>query len=99
MERTQTPHRRAATLARWPRTALARQPRGARGIGWIVRAGAQWADLPERYPPYSTCHRRFPREVREDALERGLEAPACDLNERGTLDLPANFIRDTLVVI
>ncbi len=29
------------------------------GICWILRTGAQWADLPERYPPYQTCHRRF----------------------------------------
>lgn len=31
------------------------------GILWILRTGAQWADLPERYPPYQTCHRRFQR--------------------------------------
>lgn len=24
------------------------------GILWILRTGAQWADLPERYPPYQT---------------------------------------------
>ncbi|MBP8912037.1 MAG: transposase, partial [Phycisphaerae bacterium] len=27
------------------------------GILWILRTGAPWADLPERYPPRSTCHR------------------------------------------
>src|SRR6266446_154030 len=29
------------------------------GILFILRTGAAWADLPERYPPYQTCHRRF----------------------------------------
>jgi transposase len=29
------------------------------GILWILRTGAQWADLPDRHPPYQTCHRRF----------------------------------------
>jgi transposase len=35
------------------------------GILWVLRTGAPWRDLPERYPPYQTCHRRFP------TLERG----------------------------
>ncbi|WP_018627911.1 transposase, partial [Niabella aurantiaca] len=29
------------------------------GILWICRTGAPWKDLPGRYPPYQTCHRRF----------------------------------------
>ena len=29
------------------------------GILWILRTGAPWADLPDRYPSYQTCHRRF----------------------------------------
>ncbi len=31
------------------------------GILWVLRTGAPWNDLPERYPPYQTCHRRFQR--------------------------------------
>ena len=27
------------------------------GIMWILRTGAPWADLPDRYPSYRTCHR------------------------------------------
>src|SRR5258708_13918015 len=49
------------------------------GILWILRTGAQWADLPERYPPYQTCHRRFQRWVRDGTLERVLEALAREL--------------------
>src|SRR5690606_13858715 len=29
------------------------------GILWILRTGAPWKDLPERYAPRATCHRRF----------------------------------------
>jgi transposase len=29
------------------------------GVLWILRTGAPWHDLPSRYPPYQTCHRRF----------------------------------------
>jgi transposase len=37
-----------------------RDPRDVlNGILRILRAGAPWEDLPERYPPHQTCHRRF----------------------------------------
>jgi transposase len=55
------------------------------GILWILRTGAQWADLPDRYPPYQTCHRRFQRWVQDGSFERILEALAQDLIERGRL--------------
>lgn len=31
------------------------------GIFWRMRAGAPWADIPERYGPYTTCYNRFVR--------------------------------------
>jgi transposase len=62
------------------------------GILRILRTGAQGADLPERYPPYQTCHRRFQRWVREGALECIPEAFARDLQGRGKFDLPECFI-------
>jgi transposase len=61
-----------------------RPRRGSRevlnGILWILRTGAQWADLPERYPPYQTCHRRFQRsrprwDVRTDPGGAGARSP------------------------
>ena len=30
------------------------------GILWILRIGAPWQDMPERYPPYQTCHLSYP---------------------------------------
>jgi len=29
------------------------------GVLWVLRTGAPWHDLPDRYPSYQTCHRRF----------------------------------------
>ena len=28
-------------------------------ILWVLRMGAPWRDLPKKYPPYQTFHRRF----------------------------------------
>ncbi len=67
------------------------------GILWILRTGAPWKDLPSRYPPYQSCHRRFQRWVRAGVMERILQALARDLKERGKLDLGEGFIDGTFV--
>jgi transposase len=65
------------------------------GILWIVRTDARWQDLPERFPPYQTCHRRFQNWVRSGVLRSLLEALAEDLRVRGKLDLAECFIDGT----
>ena len=65
------------------------------GILWILRTGAQWADLPERYPPKSTCHRRFPEWTESGVFTKILTALAQDLKERGGIDLSEGFIDGT----
>jgi transposase len=62
------------------------------GILYILRTGAPWADLPERYPPYQTCHRRFQQWVRSGVMRGILEALAEDLRERGGFDVREAFI-------
>ena len=62
------------------------------GILWVLRTGAPWADLPARYPPYQTCHRRFQQWVRSGILEGIFEALAADLRLRGLLDVEEAFI-------
>jgi transposase len=62
------------------------------GILWILRTGAPWADLPNRYPSYQTCHRRFQRWVRSGVLRRILEILAQALHDEGYLDLEEAFI-------
>jgi transposase len=76
-----------------------RDPRAVlNGILWILRTGAQWKDLPLRYPPYQTCHRRFQLWGRSGVLDRILRALANDLHERGGLELSECFIDGPFVV-
>jgi transposase len=59
-----------------------RDPRDVlNGILWILRTGAPWADMPDRYPPYSTCFRRFQSWVDDGVLQHVLQALADDLVE------------------
>lgn len=62
------------------------------GVLWILRTGAPWADLPRRYPPYQTCHRRYQRWVKKGVLRKILRALAEDLRSRGKLDLTEAYI-------
>jgi transposase len=82
---TDTPARQA-----WP--ARGRYPRCLNGVLWVRRTGAPWHDLPRRYPPYQTCHRRFQAWQRIGVLERVLQGLAEDLRDRGKLDLSEAFI-------
>ncbi len=76
-----------------------RDPRDVlNGILWILRTGAPWKDLPERYPPYQTCHRRFQQWIDNHVFEQILQALAEDLKQRGDLDLSECFIDGTFVV-
>ena len=57
------------------------------GLLWVLRTGAPWKDLPPRYPPYQTCHRRFQQWCRDGTLQRVLRALADHLYERGGIDI------------
>src|SRR5919108_23949 len=65
---------------------------------WILRTGAPWHDLPDRYPPYQTCHRRFQQWVHSGIFEKILHTLATDLRERGGIDLSECFIDGTFIV-
>ena len=62
---------------------------------WILRTGAPWGDLPRRYPPYQTCHRRFQVWQRSGRLDRLLQRLAEDLRDRGKIDLSEAFVDAT----
>ncbi len=44
------------------------------GIFWILRSGAPWRDLPERYGPWTTIYDRFRRWRNEGLFQRMLNA-------------------------
>lgn len=67
------------------------------GILWVLRTGAPWADLPGRYPPYQTCHRRFQTWIREGVLPKVLAALRRDLETRGGIEDVEGFIDGTYV--
>jgi transposase len=70
-----------------------RDPRDVlNGVLWVLRTGAPWKDLPDRYPPYQTCHRRFQQWQRTGVLRDLLTCLAEDLRQRGKLDLTEGFI-------
>src|SRR5215218_3921118 len=48
------------------------------GVLWVLRTGAPWHDLPSRYPPYQTCHRRFQLWQRSGRLDRLLQRVLCE---------------------
>jgi transposase len=62
------------------------------GVLWILGTGAQWRELPKKYPSYQTCHRRFQQWVRVGKLERILRVLAKELQARGKLNLEQAFI-------
>jgi transposase len=48
------------------------------GILWVLRTGAPWVELPDRYASYQTCHRRFQQWVQSGVMRGILEALAVD---------------------
>jgi Putative transposase of IS4/5 family (DUF4096) len=59
------------------------------GIFWVLRSGAPWRDLPDRFGPYTTYYNRFVRWVRGCFRENGesltrRESPSPDLLRKST---------------
>lgn len=65
------------------------------GVLWILRSGCQWKDLPKRYPPYQTCHRRFQEWSKRKVLDDILALLAQDMESRGKISLEECFIDGT----
>lgn len=67
------------------------------GLLWILRTGAPWPDLPVRYGPFQTAHRRFQNWVKSGVMEKLLQTLAKHLQQAGGLDLQECFVDGTFV--
>jgi transposase len=68
------------------------------GVLWILPTDAAWADLPDQYPSYATCFRRFSQWAKHGMLRRLPETLAQDLEARGDIELSGCFIGGTFIV-
>lgn len=86
---------------RWKPGGRGRPPRPARaileGILWVMRTGAPWQDLPDRYPPYSTCFRRFEQWRGDGTLRKVATVLYDELRKRGMADDVEAFIDGSYV--
>lgn len=56
------------------------------GVMWILRTGAPWRDLPERYGPWQTVVFRFYRWREDGTLDRILKRLQLKLDAQGYID-------------
>lgn len=62
------------------------------GILWILRSGARWQDLPDRYPSPSTCWRRLKQWEEEGLWLKIWRIFLAELNEQRQLDWSETFL-------
>ncbi len=55
-------------------------------IFWILKTGAPWRDLPERFGPWQTVYEHFSNWRREGTFQRILEALQIRLDREGKID-------------
>jgi transposase len=67
------------------------------GILWVLRCGARGKDLPDAYPLYPTCHRRFQHWVQAGVFAQIAHCLATDLVALGWSNFAEWFIDGTNV--
>jgi transposase len=56
------------------------------GIFWILRSGAPWRDLPERYGPWTTVYDRFRRWSQSGQFQKMLDALEAQARRAARID-------------
>jgi transposase len=67
------------------------------GILWVLRTGAPWRDLPERYGPWCTVASRFYRWRRNGLWDRLLMAVQQQANSQGKVNWELHYVDGTIV--
>src|SRR5439155_16921133 len=67
------------------------------GILWVLRTGAPWRDVPERYGPWKTCHDRLLRFRRQGVWEQVLQSLQGEADAAGELDWTVMSVDGTTV--
>ena len=67
------------------------------GMLWIVRTGAPWRDLPERFGPWQTVYKRFNRWSRAGVWDRVLGCLQAAAEAQGKIDWELFCIDSTVV--
>jgi len=85
---------KAKNPIRRPGSALESRRSVINGILWVLvlRTGAPWADLPDRYPSFQTCHRRFQQWVRSGVMTKIMTDLALKLSAKSCIDVREAFI-------
>jgi len=67
------------------------------GILWVLRTGAPWRDLPERYGKWTTVYSRFQRWRKAGVWDRILKDVQTLVDQDGNVDWEIHFVDSTIV--
>ena len=102
-------HRGDLTSEQWerlepmlPKRALGGRPRVddrvvINGVLWVLRTGAPWRDMPERYGKWPTVYSRFQRWRKAGVWDRLLAEVQASSDRAGELDWNVHFVDGTIV--
>lgn len=67
------------------------------GMFWVLRSGAPWRDMPERYGPWQTVYDRFNRWRKDGTLKRIAARLRNRLHGEGRIDRELWLVDSTMI--